>query len=78
MVPRSTLPVTTVPRPSIEKTSSIGIIKGESKSRSGVGILLSNALIKSLIHLVSSESISPRSNASIAFCADPNTKVTSI
>ena len=36
-VPRSTRPVTTVPRPVIENTSSIGIRKGLSTSRTGSG-----------------------------------------
>ena len=36
-IPRSTLPVATVPRPVIEKISSIGNKNGLSKSRSGVG-----------------------------------------
>ena len=37
-LPRSTRPVTTVPRPEIEKTSSIGIMNGLSMSRSGIGM----------------------------------------
>ena len=37
-VPRSIRPVETVPRPVIEKISSIAIKKGLSISRSGVGI----------------------------------------
>ena len=37
-MPCSTLPVTTVPRPVIENTSSIGIRNGLSRSRSGVGM----------------------------------------
>ncbi|EPP37267.1 hypothetical protein CP8484711_1666B, partial [Chlamydia psittaci 84-8471/1] len=41
--------VTTVPRPEIENTSSIGIKKGLSTSRSGVGILSSTACISSRI-----------------------------
>jgi hypothetical protein len=36
--PRSTRPVTTVPRPEIENTSSIGIRNGWSTARSGVGM----------------------------------------
>ena len=36
--PRLTRPVTTVPRPVIEKTSSIAIKKGLSTSRSGWGM----------------------------------------
>jgi hypothetical protein len=37
-MPRSTRPVTTVPRPEIEKTSSIGIRKGPSMARLGSGM----------------------------------------
>ena len=37
-MPRSIRPVTTVPRPSIEKMSSIGIRNGLSTSRTGMGI----------------------------------------
>jgi hypothetical protein len=44
-LPVSILPVTTVPRPEIEKVSSTGIKNGLSKSRSGVGIALSTASI---------------------------------
>ena len=36
-LPRSTRPVTTVPRPEIENTSSIGIRNGFSISRCGIG-----------------------------------------
>ena len=36
-LPRSTRPVTTVPRPEIENTSSIGIRNGLSTCRSGIG-----------------------------------------
>ena len=36
--PRSTRPVTTVPRPEIENTSSIGIRNGRSTARSGCGM----------------------------------------
>ena len=36
-LPRSTRPVTTVPRPEIENTSSIGIRNGLSTSRCGSG-----------------------------------------
>ena len=36
-MPRSTRPVTTVPRPEIENTSSIGIRNGLSIGRSGCG-----------------------------------------
>jgi len=38
ITPRSTRPVTTVPRPEIENTSSIGIRNGWSIGRSGVGM----------------------------------------
>ena len=44
-MPRSTRPVTTVPRPEIENTSSIGIRNGLSIGRSGVGMYLSTASI---------------------------------
>jgi hypothetical protein len=37
-MPRSTRPVTTVPRPEIENTSSIGIRNGMSIGRSGCGM----------------------------------------
>jgi hypothetical protein len=37
-MPRSTRPVTTVPRPEIENTSSIGIRNGWSIGRSGCGM----------------------------------------
>ena len=47
--PRSTLPVATVPRPVIEKMSSIGIKKGLSVSRSGLGIHVSTASMSSMI-----------------------------
>ena len=45
--PCSTLPVTTVPRPVIENTSSIGIRNGLSRSRVGSGTKLSTASISS-------------------------------
>jgi hypothetical protein len=38
MMPRSTRPVTTVPRPVMENTSSIGIRYGLSTSRVGSGM----------------------------------------
>ena len=44
-MPRSIRPVTTVPRPEIENTSSIGIMNGLSTSRSGSGIAVSSASI---------------------------------
>ena len=40
-------PVTTVPRPEIEKMSSIGIRKGSSTARVGCGMNLSTAAISS-------------------------------
>src|SRR3977135_3562568 len=43
MIPCSTLPVTTVPRPVIENTSSIGIWNGLSKSRTRSRTYESNA-----------------------------------
>src|SRR3990167_5667850 len=48
-IPRSIRPVTTVPRPSIEKMSSIGIRNGLSRSRTGCGMLSSTAFISSQI-----------------------------
>ena len=48
-IPRSTRPVTTVPRPEIENTSSIGIRKGWSIGRSGCGIYSSTFAISSRI-----------------------------
>ncbi len=48
-IPRSTRPVTTVPRPEIENTSSIGIKKGWSIGRSGWGIYSSTFAISSRI-----------------------------
>ena len=48
-IPCSTLPVTTVPRPVIENTSSIGIRNGLSRSRSGSGMYSSTAAISSMI-----------------------------
>ena len=47
-MPRSIRPVTTVPRPVIVKTSSIGIRNGFSVSRSGCGIDSSTASISSM------------------------------
>ena len=48
-IPRSTRPVTTVPRPVIENTSSIGIKNGLSTSRVGSGMNESTAAINSKI-----------------------------
>ena len=44
-MPRSTRPVTTVPRPEIENTSSIGIRNGLSFARTGCGMYSSTAAI---------------------------------
>ena len=46
-MPRSIRPVTTVPRPVIVKTSSIGMRNGFSISRTGCGIAVSTASISS-------------------------------
>ena len=48
MTPVSIRPVTTVPRPVIENTSSTGIRKGFSFSRSGSGMYSSTAFISSM------------------------------
>ena len=48
-LPRSTRPVTTVPRPVMVNTSSMGMRKGLSMSRSGVGMYSSTASMSSLI-----------------------------
>ena len=70
-MPRSTLPVTTVPRPVIVKTSSIGIRNGLSTSRSGSGIEVSTASM-------SSTSLSPHSaSPSSAFSAETRSTGTS-
>ena len=45
--PRSTRPVTTVPRPEIEKTSSTAIRNGLSIARSGIGMYESIASVNS-------------------------------
>ena len=47
--PRSIRPVTTVPRPEIENTSSIGIRNGRFTARSGCGMYASTAAIRSRI-----------------------------
>jgi hypothetical protein len=57
------LPVTTVPRPVIENTSSIGIWNGLSNSRSGSGTNESTASINSMIFGVHSPSPSSAFNA---------------
>src|SRR3984957_7506243 len=64
-LPRSIRPVTPVPRPEIEKMSSIGIANGLSTSRGGSGMCLSTASISSRID--ASHFASPSS----AFSADP-------
>ncbi len=46
MIPRSMRPVTTVPRPLIENTSSTAIRNGLSMSRCGSGMWLSTASIR--------------------------------
>ncbi len=69
--PRSTLPVTTVPRPVIVKTSSIGMRKGFSISRTGSGIAVSTASMSSMSF--SDHSLSPSS----AFSAETRTTGTS-
>src|SRR5271165_6068562 len=48
-LPRSILPVTTVPRPDIEKISSMGMANGRSTSRTGRGTFASTAAINSSI-----------------------------
>src|SRR5713226_6449220 len=65
--PRSTRPVTTVPRPEIEKMSSIGMANGLSTSRCGNGTFLSTASISS------STDFSHWGSPSSAFSADPRT-----
>src|SRR6478752_864441 len=55
-VPRSARPVTTVPRPVIVKTSSIGIRKGLSRSRTGSGTDSSTASMRSSMDLTHSGS----------------------
>ena len=48
-MPCSTLPVTTVPRPVMVNTSSMGMRKGLSMSRSGSGTKVSTASMSSMI-----------------------------
>ena len=67
--PRSIRPVTTVPRPEIENTSSIGIKNGWSIARTGVGIYSSTAAISSLIFSSPISGVLP----SIAAKAEPAT-----
>ena len=49
ITPRSTRPVTTVPRPEMENTSSTGIRNGRSFGRSGSGTYSSTAFISSMM-----------------------------
>ena len=71
MTPRSIRPVTTVPRPVIENTSSTGIRNGFSMSRTGSGMLSSQAAI-------SSTTFSPHSaSPSSALSAETRTTGTS-
>ena len=69
ITPLSTRPVTTVPRPEIENTSSIGIRKGRSTGRSGLGIYASTCFISSTMAGTPISPVSP----SKAFKADPLT-----
>uniref|UniRef100_A0A0A9CMJ9 Uncharacterized protein n=2 Tax=Arundo donax TaxID=35708 RepID=A0A0A9CMJ9_ARUDO len=59
MVPCSTRPVTTVPRPWIEKTSSIGIKKGLSSCLTGSGMYSSTASISFIIAFFPISSLVP-------------------
>jgi len=56
ILPRSTRPVTTVPRPLIENTSSTGIMNGLSTSLTGSGIYSSTTRNSSLMHAYSGAS----------------------
>src|SRR6478752_2201299 len=67
ILPRSMRPVTTVPRPEIENTSSIGIRNGWSIGRSGSGTCVSNA---SYSLRIASSAVSPFSPLS-ALIAEP-------
>ncbi|OPZ76373.1 MAG: hypothetical protein BWY79_01652 [Actinobacteria bacterium ADurb.Bin444] len=69
MTPRSIRPVTTVPRPVMVNTSSMGIRKGFSVSRTGSGMKLSQALMSSMILSLHSLFVSD----SRAFSAEPRT-----
>ncbi len=68
-IPRSTRPVTTVPRPEIENTSSTGIRNGPSISRCGCGIYVSSASASLRIEPSPISLLSPSS----AIFADPVT-----
>merc|ERR1719456_1302106 len=63
--PRSIRPVTTVPRPEIENTSSTGIRNVPSTARSGVGMYVSSASARFMIATSPSSPLSP-SSASLA------------
>ncbi|KGS48724.1 hypothetical protein X992_6284 [Burkholderia pseudomallei MSHR5492] len=65
ITPRSTRPVTTVPRPEIENTSSTGIRNAPSTARSGVGMYVSSASARFMIATSPSSPLSP-SSASFA------------
>ncbi len=67
ITPRSIRPVTTVPRPEIENTSSIGIRNGWSTARSGTGMYSS---IASTSFTTDGTPIS-ESSPSSAFSAEP-------
>ena len=58
-IPRSTLPVTTVPRPLMVNTSSMGIKNSLSMGRSGSGMYSSTESINSMILLFHSSSRPP-------------------
>src|SRR6266404_3122509 len=66
-MPRSMRPVTTVPRPEIENTSSTGIRNGLSTSRLGIGMYLSISSTSFTTEGTPSSLLSPSS----AFSADP-------
>jgi hypothetical protein len=71
-IPRSMRPVTTVPRPLIENTSSMAIRNGLSFSRTGVGMYSSTVRISSRIGAYSGAAGSLLS-LSRAFRAEPRT-----
>src|SRR5688572_28263464 len=68
-MPRSTRPVTTVPLPEMEKTSSTGIRNGLSISRLGVGMYASSASASFMIAFTPMSESSPSS----ALSAEPIT-----
>ena len=67
-IPCSTRPVTTVPRPVIENTSSIGIRKSLSSARSGSGIVVVQRLHQ-LVDARVRRIVAPESSK--AFSAEP-------